>query len=188
MIGPLSGPTPLMKQEYVDIVDKKGNELFKTTKTQAHKKGLLHKCVIAEVIDSKGKWALVVPRSHKQDAGQLVSPVGGHVTSGESEIEALKREAFEEVGLKDFEFKFIARDIFNRSVLGRKENHMFVVFEIYSNKDLILGDETSEYKKFTKKEIKEKMKLDPKIFGDAFHFVYKNIYKQFKKTARFDIL
>lgn len=170
-----------MKDEDVDIVDKKGKILFKTSKKEAHEKGLLHRTVIAEIIDSKERWVLVVPRNHKQDAGQFVSPVGGHVSAGETEEEALKREAFEEVGFKDFKFKFVGKKIFNRFVLGRQENHFFIVFEILTEEKPILGDETNEFKYFTKQEIKAKMRTKPALFGDAFHFVYKNIYQEFKK-------
>jgi len=35
---------------------------------------------------------MVKQASDKQDAGQYVSPVGGHVTSGETDIEALKEK------------------------------------------------------------------------------------------------
>ena len=165
--------------EYVDIVDENNKVLYKTTKKEAHKKGLLHRTVISEIIDSKGRWLLFIPSDHKQDKGQYVSPIGGHVRSGESLEEGLKREAFEEAGLKNFKFKFIGKDIYNRFVIGRQENHFFHVYEIYTDKEAILSDETKDFKYFTKEEIKENMKSNPKMFGGAFHFVYKNIYKEF---------
>ncbi len=55
--------------EYVDIVDKDVKVIGKAPKVEAHKKGLLHPTVIAEVINSKGEWLLVKQASHKQDAG-----------------------------------------------------------------------------------------------------------------------
>ena len=84
-------------EEAVDIVDENCKVLFSVPKSEAHEKGLLHRTVIAEIKDNQGRWLLVRQASHKQDAGQFVSPVGGHVKSGETAEEALKREVLEEV-------------------------------------------------------------------------------------------
>lgn len=165
----------------IDIVDKNDNVLYSTTKENAHKKGLLHLTIIAEVIDSKGRWMLVKQSSDRQDAGQYVSPVGGHIKAGESEIEALKREAFEEVGLKIFTYKFIGKGIFNRRVLGRFENHYFILYEIFSDEKPTLNHESESYKSFTKEELKKRLKTNSAEFGKAFQFVVKNFYPNLLK-------
>mgnify|MGYP001617931222 CR=1 FL=1 len=165
----------------VDIVDENNKVLYKTSKGKAHELGLLHRTVIAEVIDSKGEWVLVRQSSDRQDAGQYVSPVGGHIRAGESEIEALKREAFEEVGLKKFTNKFIGKGIFKRHVLNRIENHYFVLYEIYSDKKPKLNHESESYKTFTKGELKKRLKTNPAEFGQAFQFVTKTLYPKLLK-------
>lgn len=114
-----------MTDELVDIIDATNTVLRSTSKKIAHEQGLLHRTVIGEVRDSKGNWLLVQQSQDRQDAGQLVSPVGGHVRSGETEVEALKRETLEEVGLTEFEFSHVGNFIFDRKVLGRHENHYF---------------------------------------------------------------
>jgi 8-oxo-dGTP pyrophosphatase MutT (NUDIX family) len=162
--------------ELVDIIDPNNTVIGKTSKEESHQKGLLHRCVVAELIDSQGNWILVKQASDRQDAGQYVSPVGGHVQSGETLEEALKREAMEEIGIKDFNYKFIGKAIFNREVLDRKENHYFFLYEIYSNQNPVLNHESIAYKKFSIKEINQKLKYNPQIFGDSFHFVIRNIY------------
>ncbi len=88
--------------EIVDVVNENNKVLYQITKTEAHQKGLLHRTVIAEIKDTKGRWTLVKQASDRQDAGQYVSPVGGHARAGETEEETLKRGAFEEAGLKNF--------------------------------------------------------------------------------------
>lgn len=165
--------------EIVDIVDENDQVVGNISKDIAHKKGLLHRTAIAEVINSKGEWLLVKQAGHKQDAGQYVNPVGGHVSSGETEDEALKREAAEEVGLKDFKFKLIGKAIFNRKVIGRKENHYFIVYEIYSDGNIRLNDESVDYKWFSRGEIVVLIKENPKMFGDGFYFVWNNFYKSY---------
>jgi len=133
--------------EMVDIVDEKLTILYQTTKKEAHEKGLLHKCVIATLFNSKGELMLVKPYSHKQDAGQFVSPVGGHVSAGESDEDALKREVMEEIGLSGFPYKLKGTGIFNRHVLGRHENHYFILYEIFSDETPVLGDEAESMSK-----------------------------------------
>lgn len=160
----------------VDVVDKDNNFLFSILKHDAHTRGLLHRTILAQLITSKGKWILVKQASDRQDAGQYVSPVGGHIRVGESEVDALRRETLEELGLKDFKHKFIGRGIFNRWVLGRKENHYFILYEIYSDEKLNLGPEAESCKSFTKAEIKRLLKNEPRLFGNAFHFGIKTFY------------
>lgn len=122
--------------EIVDIVDKNNRVIGKMSKKKAHKIGALHRTVIAALENSKGELILIRQASDKQDAGQLVNPVGGHVRAGESAIEALRREAKEEIGISGFKFKYLGEKIFNRKVIGRKENHFFMVYKIFSDKKL----------------------------------------------------
>ncbi|MFH1769560.1 MAG: NUDIX hydrolase [Parcubacteria group bacterium] len=162
--------------EKIDIVDENDNVLYQAYKKEAHEKGLLHRTIISEIIDSQGKWIMVKQASDRQDAGQYVSPVGGHVQVGETEAEALKREALEEAGVKDFEFKLIGKRIFNRNVLNRQENHYFILYEIQTDEKIVTNEEAVSYKVFTKKELKDALKSTPEIFGGAFHFVVKTFY------------
>ena len=166
----------MSQDELVDIVDENGNFIKVVTKQEAHEKGLLHKVVITEVIDSKGRWAMIKPSKGRQYAGQYVSPIGGHVSAGEIEIEALKRESEEEFGLRDFKYEFVGRAVFNRFVIGRQENHFFIVYKIYSDEKPVINHEIESYKYFTEEELKKELKENPKLFGDAFHFVTKTFF------------
>lgn len=161
--------------EIVDVVNENDEVVSSCSKDECHQKGLLHRTVISELIDSQGNWILVKQASDRQDAGQYVSPVGGHVQVGESVEDALKREAEEEVGLINFEYKFVGKKIYNREVIGRKENHFFIVYEIYSDEEPVLNHESDAYEKFTKEQLYTELKENPKKFGDAFHFVMKEI-------------
>ncbi|EKD85757.1 MAG: Phosphoribosylimidazole-succinocarboxamide synthase [uncultured bacterium] len=156
------------QNEKVDIVDKNLKILSNTTKKEAHEKGLLHKTVIAEVVDSKGRYLLVKQAPDRQDAGQYVSPVGGHVRSGESDEDALKREAFEELGIKNFEFEYLGKVIFNRKILDRLENHYFITYKIKWNKKIKLNHESVSFKWFSVKELKDSLKNKREIFGAAY--------------------
>lgn len=163
--------------EKVDIIDEDLKVLYPMDKKTAHDRGLLHATIISEVINSKGQWLLVRQAGHKQDPGRFVSPVGGHVSSGETFENALKREAAEEIGFKNFRFKFIGRKIYRRKWEIGMENHYFIVYEIYSDGKPVLNDESVEYKRFSVSEIKDLLRKNPDFFGKAFHFVADNFYK-----------
>ena len=168
-------------QERVDIVNEDNQILYSTSKTEAHKKNLLHRTIISEVINNEGKMLLVKQASHKQDVGQYVSPVGGHIRSGETEFQALEREAMEEIGLKNFSYKRVGQAIYNRFVLNHHENHFFIVYEIFSNVLPTLNDESDGYKYFTQEEITLALVKNPEVFGAAFHFVIDHFYPDLRK-------
>lgn len=170
-------------EEYVDVVNENDEVLYAISKQDAHTKGLLHRTVIAEVIDSKGAWTLVKQASNRQDALQYVSPVGGHVSAGETEDDALKREAYEEMGLQseNFTYKQIGKAIFNRTVLNRYENHLFILYEITTDQTPVLNHESIDYKVFQIEELKQEIQKHPQIFGAAFHFVVNTFYKSLQQ-------
>jgi 8-oxo-dGTP pyrophosphatase MutT (NUDIX family) len=167
----------MAQDELLDIIDEQGNVVEVATKQESHRQGLLHKTVIAEVIDSAGRWLMVKQSALRQDAGQYVSPVGGHVASGESEMQALKREAMEEVGITgDFKYEYVGRKVFDREVLERRENHLFIVYKIYSDAAPVLNYESESCKYFTEKELQKEIADHPECFGAAFHFVVNSFF------------
>ncbi len=160
----------------VDVVDQNNKILSQISKNEAHQKGLLHRCIIAEVIDSNGNWTLVKQANDRQDSGQYVSPVGGHIKAGESEKDALARETMEEMGITSFSSQRIGQAIFNREVIGRKENHLFILYEIHSDQQPVLNHESVGFEKFSIGRLKDEFVKNPEKFGKAFHFVFKTFY------------
>lgn len=171
----------MSQDELVDIVDENNKVLYQATKKNAHEKGLLHRCVVAEVIRSNGDFVMIKQASDRQDAGQYVSPVGGHIQSGETEKDALKRETLEEIGIKDFKYKHVGKVIFDRKVLGRHENHYLIVYEIYSDNEFNTNGEVESYKQFTKIELKDLFKNTPELVGAAGHYIFERLYSNIVK-------
>lgn len=165
-----------MNDELVDIVDPENRVLYQLTKSQAHAEGLLHRCVLAMLITPQQEWILVRQSSDRQDTGQFVFPMGGHVQAGETVDAALRREVKEELGLDDFESRFVGNTEYRRTVLGRDENHFFHFFEIFSPHDPVLGEEAVEFKKFNPAEIGEICRTRSNEFGHNFHFSMKVWY------------
>jgi len=106
-----------MDEEVVDIIGSDGTFIKRAKKAKAHEKGWLHKAVIG-YLKYGDDWALVRQAADKQDAGQLVAPVGGHVRSGETEIDGLMREAEEEIGTRNIKYKHVGDAQLHRQVIG----------------------------------------------------------------------
>lgn len=167
-----------MADELVDIVDEDGMVLHQLLKTQAHVDGLLHKTVIGCLRDGD-TWYLVKQSAGRQDAGQLVNPVGGHVKAGESDLDALLRECEEEIGTRNVAYTEIGRSRFHRTVIGRNENHLFIVYEISTKDPITLNHESESIHGFTAKELKKALLTKPHHFGDAYYFVLEKFYPHF---------
>jgi 8-oxo-dGTP pyrophosphatase MutT (NUDIX family) len=157
--------------EIVDIVTPDGAPLRRMSKQQAHAEGLLHPCVIGVVRRSDGTRSLVRQNSHKQDAGQYVNPVGGHVKAGEPLEDALRREVLEEIGWKHFEHKLIGSISYDRETLGHRENHLFHVYEITSEEPIVINEESIEVRHMTAAEYAALIQNEPHLFGPPHHFV-----------------
>jgi len=164
--------------EIVDIVNEDDEVLYQTAKEKAHQDGLLHRCIVAEIIDSQGNWLLVQQANDRQDAGQFVSPVGGHIRAGEAPELALTRETLEETGITITQCKFVGKAILNREIIGRKENHLFFLYEIYSDQKLSLNHESVGYELFSPQKMQKELAENPTKFGEAFHFIYTTFYSK----------
>lgn len=157
--------------EIVDIVTPEGVPLRRASKQQAHAEGLLHPCVIGVVKHVDGSRIVVRQNTHKQDAGQYVNPVGGHVQAGESLEDALRREVLEEIGWKDFTFDLIGSVIYDRKTLGRRENHLFHVYNIRSGEPFVTNDESVEVRTMSADEYARLLQTQSHLFGPPHHFV-----------------
>ena len=104
--------------ELFPIVDTNGNVIGSATRRECHSGSmLLHPVVHLHVFSPDGAL-LLQKRSDDKDIqpGRWDTSVGGHVDFGEAIIEALRREAGEELGLFDFEAKALDPYIFQSSV------------------------------------------------------------------------
>lgn len=164
--------------ELVDIVTPAGAVTGQILKTEAHKTGDLHKTVIGW-LKFGDDWAMVEQAADRQDPGQLVAPVGGHVQAGETNEAAILREAQEELGVKTIQYKHIGNAVFHRQVIGRDENHLFVVYEITTDDPIVLGAEAVAIRRFTTEGLKQALALQPQKFGDAHYFLLEHFYPEF---------
>ena len=163
-------------QELVDIITPDNQVIGSKLKIDAHRDGDLHRIVIAELINEKGEYCFVRQATDRQDAGQYVSPVGGHVSSGEEIESALIRESEEEVGITPDVYEFVGSTLYRRQVIGRDENQLFLIYNIYTDQNPVLNHESVEFRWFSLDEIKRTIRTDPNTFGAAWHHVFENIF------------
>jgi isopentenyl-diphosphate delta-isomerase len=166
------------QDELLDIIDERNKVIGTIDKSIAHRDGALHRIVIGELINSKGEYCFVKQSSDRQDPDQYVSPIGGHVGSGETADDALIRECQEECGFSPTNFELVGSTIYNREVIGRKENHLFLVYKIAFDGDPVLNHESVGFKWFSVDEMKQSLKTSPDTFGAAWHHVFKNIFPE----------
>jgi isopentenyl-diphosphate delta-isomerase type 1 len=89
------------EEELFSIVDENGKVIGKAERKLCHSGSkLLHSVVHIHIINSQNKLLLQKRRMDKDiQPGKWDTSVGGHVQSGESIIDAVKRETLEEAGV-----------------------------------------------------------------------------------------
>jgi isopentenyldiphosphate isomerase len=100
--------------EMFPVVDEDGNEISQAPRSVCHngKSMLLHPVVHFHLFNDKGGLFLQ-KRAMTKDLlpGKWDTSVGGHISPGETPETALRREAEEELGLKNFNFRFVKKYI-----------------------------------------------------------------------------
>lgn len=141
--------------EMLPIVEPNGLVVAQASREycHTHPSKLLHPVVHLHIIDRRGRLFLQ-KRGAEKDIypGRWDTAVGGHVSYGERIVEALRREASEELGLREFNEQFISAYIFE-SESGKELVHTFAVvgdYDIHPD-----NDEVQDGRYWTESEIEE---------------------------------
>jgi isopentenyldiphosphate isomerase len=115
------------REEIFQLVDKEGNPIGTAPRSICHngESMLLHSVVHLHLFNSSGKLFLQ-KRSKSKDIqpGKWDTSAGGHISPGESVEEALAREVKEEIGITNFNPKFMGNYIWE-SPVEREFVHSF---------------------------------------------------------------
>lgn len=161
------------RNELLPLVDRYGNILGTITRGEAHdgsKK--LHPVVHLHVFNSNGDIYL-----QKRPAWKDIQPnmwdtaVGGHIDFGESTEIAIKREALEELGIKDLNLERIGEYVFESSI---EQELVFAYKTIYDDKIIASENELDGGRFWTKEELNENMGKG--VFTPNFESEYKKFF------------
>lgn len=159
--------------ELLPIVDENGTQIGTAPRRECHdgKSFLLHPVVHLHVFDREGRLYL----QHRPDwkdiqPGRWDTAVGGHVDPGESIEEALRREAFEELGLEGFEAQFLTRYEFRSS----RERELVNAYRTTVDSNPHPSDELDGGSFFTREEITSR--LGTGFFTPNFEQEYRRLF------------
>ncbi len=174
--------------ELIDILDENGIKTGNTsTIKELHKSGKWHK-VVGIIIYDFNKKLLMQQRALNEisDPGKWDISAAGHVNSGETEIEAVKRELSEEIGLNLKEnqielFMSYKKEVNNKTV-NKKHLEDIYIAQIDAesiNEFTIQNEEVEQVKWFSINELKEliqnnKLKSRNNMYEKLFKYLEEN--------------
>lgn len=154
--------------EYLDILTENGIYIGKTaTKKECHENGYWHRSAYAFIINSNNE-VLLQKRSHlkKVEPNTIDITLGGHILAGEFGIDALIREAKEELGidLKKEDIQYLTCSTSeniekDKNIINRQFNEYFVIFKDVKIDEInIQPEEVEEVSYYNKNEILDKIR------------------------------
>ncbi len=149
----------LKNEEWVPLVDEKGKVTGQAPRSQVHNGSkLLHPVVHLHVLNNnKGLFIQKRPLNKLIQPGKWDTAVGGHISAGETLEQALKKEAFEEIGLKDFSTKLQMVYRWESEV----EAELVYLFTTFDFKNIgVQSDELEELRFWTKNQVEKNIGKD----------------------------
>lgn len=152
-------------EEMLDVLDENGIKTGEIlTRKEVHKLGLWHKIIVIAIIDENNQ-ILMQQRSFTKDTnpGKWDISVAGHVSAGQTPLEASVREINEEVGIaieaKDLKYTLT----YKKESDVREDYKDKQIFDCYiarvkvinMNKIILQESEVADAKLVTKEEFKE---------------------------------
>ena len=157
--------------EIFPIVDTDGKVIGSATRGECHNGSKqLHPVVHLHLLDSNGRLYLQQRPLWKEiQPGKWDTAVGGHIDYGEEVETALFREVQEEVGIEDFEPRFLTRYLFE----SEREKELVYVYSTVYDGEVRPSDELDGGKFWEIEEIDDAMGKE--ILTPNFELEFKKI-------------
>jgi isopentenyldiphosphate isomerase/intracellular septation protein A len=161
-----------MREEWLPLVNAKGEIIGKASRSACHaNKNFLHPVVHLHVINNKGEIYLQKrPLNKTVQPGKWDTAVGGHIAFGENIETGLKREALEEIGIRDFKAKLAANYIWESDI---EREFVFCFVTNYNGIIRVNSEELSDGRFWSNREIRKS--LGKGIFTPNFEEEYMKV-------------
>lgn len=167
--------SPFENEEWLPVVEEDGKIIGKAPRSLCHKgEKILHPVVHLHVFNPNGHIYLQKrPMQKLIQPGKWDTAVGGHISFGEDLETALRREAYEEIGLENFSAKPLGSYRWDSDV----ESELVYYFISYDFQKIRLhSDEVTEGKFWSPSQIEKQMGQG--IFTPNFEYEYQLLKKR----------
>lgn len=162
-------------EEWLPLVNEQGAIIGKAPRSACHRgEKLLHPVVHLHVLNNqKHVYLQKRPLNKLVQPGRWDTAVGGHISAGETLETALKREAWEEIGLQNFSARLVRTYRWDSEI----ESELVYVFVSHDFKGIHLhSDEVEEGRFWTLKQIDAN--LGNEVFTPNFEYEYQLLKKE----------
>lgn len=162
---------PDVSEEWFDVVNSDDRVIGRALRSEVHRRGLLHRAVHLLVENAIGQIFLQ-KRSQWKDTspGLWDSSASGHVDSGEDYLQAVLREAYEELGLV---LQQSPQEILRDAACAETGNEFVRVYRAYGEGPFVLPPEEIETGGwFTPMEIDAWIERTPEDFARSFRHLW----------------
>jgi len=165
----------LPEEEWLPLVSENGEIIGKAPRSACHRgEKLLHPVVHLHVLNNqKNIYLQKRPYNKLVQPGKWDTAVGGHISVGENLETALKREAWEEIGLQNFSARLVKTYRWDSEI----ESELVYVFVSYDFKSIHLhSEEVIEGRFWTQKQVESN--IGKELFTPNFEFEYQLLKKE----------
>jgi isopentenyldiphosphate isomerase/intracellular septation protein A len=169
------------KEEWFPVVDETGKVTGRAPRSVCHdgKSMLLHPVIHLHLFNREGKIFLQ-KRSMNKDIqpGKWDTSVGGHIAPGETIEDALSREVREEIGLKNFDPRFIHKYVWESP---REKELVFSFVSVSDKLPVINKDEIDDGKFWTTDDVRRN--IGKQIFTPNFEHEFKLLIQKLSENT-----
>ncbi|MGL4993413.1 MAG: isopentenyl-diphosphate Delta-isomerase [Bacteroidales bacterium] len=158
-------------------------------KTEAHKRGVLHRAVSVFVINSNGEWLIQRRALEKYHSPGLWSNTCcTHPLPDESYHSAALRALKKEMGMYceiNYLFDFIYKAKLEGDMIEHELDHLFIGFS--DKLPIVNTDEVCEYRYIHPDELRSSIISSPEIYTEWFKIVFERVYKELLLTPQMKV-